>query len=211
MRRTALVTLFLFLFSTLAFAGTFGETDLSDAGDPDGWSGISYLSGYGSIPAGEQVTSWEFYADADRADGVHNAQPVVIRDDGTELSIFDAGPVSSPTAEGIVTNAWGSAAIPGDGASYYAGAWQWNTGVNNEAGGLIPFAGAGGLGMAQIDLDGTTFVPAAGEVLPAAGHASAADGRAYQFAFTTAVPEPSGLGLGLAAALGAIAFIRRRR
>jgi hypothetical protein len=60
------------------------------------------------------------------------------------------------------------------------GVWQWNEGVNNNAGGTIAFAGSGGGGMFQQDVDGT--LGAAGVALGNAvsgGHASGAGGRDY--------------------------------
>ena len=75
---------------------------------------------------------------------------------------------------------WDSTAIPDDGNTYQPAFYQWNAGVNNEAGGVVSFAGAGGSGMAQTDVDATTYTPSVGDDLSEPGHASGADGRAYQ-------------------------------
>ena len=201
------------LLAISANADTIGESPVEGGGSVDGWSGITYLSGYGSIPAGHSVTSWEYYADEGRADGTRSVQPLIIREDAGDasLSVWGVGPVSKPEAGGVDSETWGSDTIPDDGSNYYAGVWQWADGVDDTDGGTIPFNGAGGSGMSQVNLDGTTYVPAAGDALDAPGHSAGVDGRAYQFNFTTAVPEPGTAALaGIAMLLGGM-MLRRRK
>ena len=180
------------LAATSANAAVIGEDPLEGGGSPDGWSGLSYLTDdYPEIPVGEGVATFNYYAVGDRANGDGNIQPVIVRDDAGVLSVWDVGPVDTPLEEGEQSVAWNSSPIPGDGASYYAGIWQWRTGVDDTEGGLVPFNGDGGSGMMQINLDGTTYVPAAGDPLDAPGHMSAPGGRAYQFNFETSIIEPA--------------------
>ena len=198
------------LFATSVQAAEIGETgDLAD-GSVDGWSGISVMDGYGSIPAGDAVTTVNFYGSDARADGTRHVQPLIVMNDGTTSTIWDVGPVMTATA-GLNSGAWASNAVPDDGNSYWAGFWQWAEGVNNTDGGVVSFADAGGSGMFQEDEDGTSYVPAIGDEV-ASGHASAAGGRAYQFNVSTAaVPEPSSIVLTICAALGACGVLRRRK
>ncbi|MDA0812719.1 MAG: PEP-CTERM sorting domain-containing protein [Verrucomicrobia bacterium] len=66
--------------------------------------------------------------------------------------------------------------------------------------------------MFQVNKVGTSYVPAAGEELIAAGHASGAGGRNYAFNFQGgAIPEPSVATLLLAVAGVLGIFARRRR
>ena len=106
----------------------------------------------------------------------------------------------------------GSAEFGGDaGTTYLGGVYQRRAGVDDDAGGVIPFAAAGGAGMFQINVDGSSYTPTVGEELAAAGHASGADGRNYAFNFQgDAIPEPS-VPIFLTAALGLLGFLRRRR
>ncbi len=190
-----------------ASADVIGEDPLSDEGTPDGWSGISIMNGYGGIPAGQNVVTVNYGANVDRADGSRHIQPLIAKEEGGEYTIWEVGPVETPTGGGS-SFSWTSATIPGDGNTYHPAVWQWADGVDNEAGGTIPFAGAGGSGMFQSDRDGTSYVPAVGDPLDA-GHASGADGRAYQMNFVT-VPEPGAIVLAALAILP-LTCLRRRK
>ena len=175
---------------------------------PDGWSGVSVLSGYGGLPAGEGVVSGNYYASADRADGNHNIIPLIVREEGGAFAIWDIGPTQTPDAPGDHAFDWSSQVVPADGAAYHPAIWQWNEGVDNEAGGLVPFSGSGGSGMFQMDQDGTSYVPTIGDPVTD-GHSSGADGRAYQFNLITAVPEPGSVLLLISGLLG-LFFIGRQ-
>jgi len=198
---------FVLAFAMNASAGTVGAPNPLSLGESvDGWSGISVMDGAGAIAAGESVSAFSYYA-ADRAAGNHFVQPLVAKNDGTTWTIFDVGPVST-AAPGLNTGAWSGATIPSDGSTYAAGFWQWNAGVDDTDGGIVTFAGAGGAGMFQENEDATSYVPAVGDEI-VSGHASGADGRAYQFNVNT-VPEPSSLVLALLAGLGITAIARRK-
>ena len=194
--------------AAFANADVIGEPGPFGTGDVDGWSGITVMEGYGSIPAGQNVSGYNYFAHEDRADGNHHVQPLVVKDEGGAFSIWEVGPVSTPNAGGDHSGAWTSATVPDDGNRYLAAFWQWNEGVNNEAGGVVPF-GSGGAGMFQHDADGTSYVPAAGDPVTL-GHSSGAGGRSYQFNLET-VPEPSSIVLALFAGLGFTALVRRRK
>ena len=188
-------------------ADIIGEDPLSDDGSPDGWSGISIMNGYGGIPAGQNVVTVNYGANVDRADGTRHIQPLIAKEEGGLYTIWEVGPVETPMGGGS-SFSWTSSAIPDDGNTYHPAVWQWAEGVDDDAGGTIPFAANGGSGMFQSNRDGTTYVPAVGDDLDQ-GHASGADGRAYQMNFET-VPEPTGLVLAALAILP-LACLRRRR
>jgi hypothetical protein len=191
-------------------AAVVGEASPLADGTPDGWSGITIMNGYGGIPAGEMVTTVNYYASQGRADGNHNVQPVIAKQVGGAYTIWDIGPVATPATAGEHSFAWQSQVIPNDGNLYHPGFWQWQNGVDNTDGGLVAF-GDGGSGMFQQDQDGTSYVPAIGDDLTTnAQHSSGAGGRAYQFNFTTAVPEPGSIAL-TALAIVPLALGYRRR
>lgn len=194
--------------AAVSHAAVVGEPGPFADGSVDGWSGITVMDGYGVLPAGEAVTTVNYYASDGRADGAHSVQPLIAKLDGAGgATVWDIGPVSTPTAGGEQMIAWDSLTIPDDGASYVPGFWQWNEGVDDTDGGLVPFGDAGGSGMFQSNKDGTSYVPAVDDVIDS-GHASGAGGRAYQMNFTTAVPEPA---TALLAALGVLPFLMFRR
>ena len=192
--------------SAAANAAVVGEPGPFADGSVDGWSGITVMDGYGSLPAGESVSTVNYYASPGRADGNHSVQPLIAKIDADGASIWDVGPVSTPDAGGDQTIDWTSMTIPDDGATYAVAFWQWNEGVNNTDGGLVPFAGDTGSGMFQADQDGTTYVPAVGDEI-VSGHASGAGGRGYQMNFVT-VPEPA---TAVMALLGLLPFLLVRR
>lgn len=189
-------------------ADIIGEVPLTDVGTPDGWSGITVMDGYGGIPAGQNVVTVNYGAVADRADGTRHIQPLIAKEEGGAYTIWEVGPVDTPTSGGVYSVPWTSSAIPNDGNTYHPAVWQWEDGVDNVTGGTIPF-GDGGSGMFQSDRDGTTYVPAAGDPLDA-GHSSGAGGRSYQLNFET-VPEPHAVVLAALAILPFICLRRRKK
>ncbi len=190
-------------------AAVVGEPSPLADGSVDGWSGVTVMNGYGGLPAGEMVTTASYYAAAGRADGSHVVQPLIAKEEGGAFTIWDVGPTSTPTTEGDNSVAWGSKVVPDDGNVYHPAFWQWNEGVDDTDGGMVAFGDAGGSGMFQQNEDGTSYVPAIGDEL-AAGHASAAGGRAYQFNYTTAVPEPGTIVLAVLAVFPLAMGLRRR-
>lgn len=190
-----------------ANADVIGESPLGVGGSVDGWSGLTVMDGYGSIPAGQSVSAFSFYTEPGRDAGTHSVQPLVIKNEGGAHSIWAVGP-ATVAGVGENTGAWSTDAIPADGNDYYAGFWQWNDGVNNDAGGAVSFAASGGSGMFQEDEDGTSYVPAIGDEV-VGGHSSGEGGRAYQFNLTT-VPEPTSIVLVVLAGLGCTWFVRRK-
>ncbi|MCA9214441.1 MAG: hypothetical protein KDB27_15325 [Planctomycetales bacterium] len=184
MRRILTGTVVLCL-AAAANAATVGEAQPFADGAVDGWSGISVLDGYGGLPAGDAVTAVNYYASPGRADGNHSVQPIIAENAGGNWSIWAVGPVDTPAAGGDYSIPWSTAAIPSNGNTYHPGFWQWNAGVDDADGGLVPFGDGTGSGMIQHNEDGTSYVPAIGNALTAQ-HASGAGGRAYQINFETA-------------------------
>lgn len=198
-----------------------GLDPLTDNGGADGWSGVTVLDT--PIAGAGQITDWAFHTDDDAraatiATGEHYVTPLLVGRDNVSgaVSILGVGAEVQINVAGVHQQAFGlatgSADFGGDaGTTYLGGVFQRRAGVDDDAGGIIPFAGAGGGGMFQINVDGTTYAPTAGEELAVAGHASGADGRNYAFNLQgDAVPEPS-VPLFLTAALGLFGFLRRRR
>jgi hypothetical protein len=207
-----------FVLIGMANAATvIGDGDASpfaSAGNPDGWSGITVLESaiIDSTTEGGgllQATEVSMLAGAGRAGGTHHFIPLLVN---SLNEIAWIGPQLTPTVEGLNTFAIaGAATIDVTSATYRLGVWQWNEGVNNNAGGTIAFAGSGGGGMFQQDVDGT--LGAAGVTLGGAvsgGHASGAGGRDYHIDLTVApIPEPSIFPLIALSGLGLL--LRRRR
>ena len=172
---------------TTATAGIIGHNPYSDEGQPDRWSAVSVMYGY-RIPAGQRITSVNYGASADRADGTRYIQPLIARERDGDYSIWAVGPVETPMGGGSSIS-WISSTIPNDGYTYHPAIWQWADGVDDTNGGTIPYAASGGRGMFQSNRNGMSYVPLVGESLDIE-YASGAGGRAYQMHFVT-VPEPS--------------------
>ena len=182
----------------------FGREDLVDEdgfpiddGNADGWSGITVIET--PIPTHEGantglVTQWNYITDDGRIDGVefeeHHVTPLLIKydPDDDEYTIVGVGAEHTPSEEGAQLEIpfgleKGSAAFEAGGdTTYHIAVWQRREGVNNEAGGVIPFAGAGGPGMFQMDQDGTSYEPEVDDPVTR-GHQSGEDGRNYSFNF----------------------------
>lgn len=212
--RYVLVLLVTVLFSAASLnADTVGESPLAGGGTPDGWSGISVLSdGYGGLPAGQSVSTFNYYAADGRAAGENNVQALIAKQEGDVYTIWEVGPIGTPDGAGEYSIDWGSSIVPDDGNSYHPAIWQWRTGHDDANGGLVPFNGSGGSGMFQQNQNGAEYVPEVGNELYPAGqqHSSGGGGRAYQFNFETVVPEPSTAMLA-ALALIPILCMRRKR
>ena len=190
--------------------------NFASGGNPDGWSGVSVLEtaviDNNTDPgAGEmfRVDEVSMFAGAGRATGTNHFQALLVNG-ANEIAWI--GPTLTPTADGY--NAFqisGAPLIPAAGGPYRLGVWQWNDGVDDTAGGTVAFAGAGGGGMFQQNLNGTLGegAIAVGQAV-SGGHASGAGGRDYHIDMAvTRVPEPSIFPLIALGGLGL--FLRRRR
>ena len=176
--------------ATIAGAATIisdgAARPFATGGNPDGWSGITVLEtaiiDSTTDPAGAgdliEITEVSMLAGAGRAGGTHYFIPLLVN---SLNEIAWIGPQLTPTVEGLNTfSVTGADLVDVTAETYRLGVWQWNEGVNNTAGGTIAFAGSGGGGMFQQDVDGT--LGAAGVALGNAvsgGHASGAGGRDY--------------------------------
>jgi hypothetical protein len=198
-------------------ATVIGDGDASpfaSGGNADGWSGITVLESAVISSATEgggqlQATGVTMLAGAGRAGGTHHFMPLLVN---SLNEIAWVGPQLTPTVDGLNTFAiTGAPTIDVTGGDLRLGVWQWNEGVNNTNGGTIAFAGSGGGGMFQQDVNGT--LGAAGVAVGnavASGHASGAGGRDYHIDLTVApIPEPSVFPLIALSGLGLL--LRRRR
>ncbi len=190
----------------------------ASGGSPDGWSGVSVLEtaiidsttvdGVGTLV---EITEVSMLAGADRAGGTHHFAPILI-DSSNQIAWI--GPELTPTQPGHnVFPVTGAELIDVTTETYRLGVWQWNEGVDDNAGGTIAFAGGGGGGMFQQNLNGTLGAGAIEIGQDVAGgqqHASGAGGRDYNISVTvSAIPEPSVFPLIALSGLGLL--LRRRR
>ncbi len=217
-------TLLPLLFATAAIGTTHAAVVVGDGADrpfssagADGWSGVSVLNaavidentdpGTGDSFEINEVSMWA--ADG-RAGGSNHFQALLVN---AADQVVWASPQLTPT----ISNGHNVFALDGDpisaaGGPYRLGVWQWNDGVDDVNGGTVAFAGSGGEGMFQINVDGTLGanpVPL-GTTLPAAGHNAGPGGRDYHIDIAVSrVPEPTIFPLLALSGLGLL--IRRRR
>ena len=176
--------------------GDGAERPFDTGGSPDGWSGITVLEtaiiDSSTLPgAGDLVEILEvsMLADAGRAGGTHHLIPLLVN---SANEIAWIGPELTPTQSGHnIFPITGADQIDVSTETYRLGVWQWNEGVNNSAGGTIAFAGSGGGGMFQQDIDGTLGAAGVsiGHVVTT-GHSSGAGGRDYQIDVLVGTSEP---------------------
>ncbi len=188
--------------------------DNASPGNPDGWSGITVLESaiIDSTTEGSnllQATAVSMHAGDDRAAGSHHFIPLLVN---AANEIAWLGPELTPTQGGLNTFAVaGAATIDVTGGPLRLGVWQWNDGVDDASGGTIAFAGSGGGGMFQANVNGT--LGAAGVALGntvTSGHAAGVGNRDYHIDLTvSAIPEPSVFPLIALSGLGLL--LRRRR
>ena len=172
------------------------DGEVIDDGGPDGWSGISVIET--PIPESDDgqtqgtVSSWNYITDSGRVGSVENLEyhvtPLLIESDGDEYRIAAVGEAHTPSEGGAqlgipFTPIDGSAEfdVSGD-LTYHIAVLQQREEVDNGNGGVIPFAGAGGPGMFQMDTPGPDHEPAVGDPIDR-GHESAEGGRNYSFNF----------------------------
>ncbi len=177
--------------ATIAGAATIigdgAERPFATGGSPDGWSGISVLEtaiidsdtvpGVGDLV---EITEVSMLAAADRAGGSHHLQAILI-DSSNQIAWIS--PELTPTQVGHnVFPIIGADLVDVSAETYRLGVWQWNEGVDDNAGGTIAFAGGGGGGMFQQNLNGTLGAGAISIGHDVAGgqqHNSGAGGRDY--------------------------------
>ncbi|MCA9217845.1 MAG: PEP-CTERM sorting domain-containing protein [Planctomycetales bacterium] len=182
--------------------GLVGTDNVHNGGNVDGWSGLTVMHGH-SIPAGEKVETVNYYTADNRSaeveDGLYNFVPIIVKQedgslDGGEgiFSIFEVGPHHKPEVPGEQSFDWSSMEIPDDGSFYHPAMLQWQDDLDDSNGGVVSFAGNGGTGMVQYNVDTSFYAPDdLGEVeegLELNGlqtHTSGANGRQYQFNFIT--------------------------
>lgn len=208
--------------STTSFGATLlagvSDMDMAD-GEVDGWSGITALSVPISGGPVVEITDFSFYASEGRADGSRHLTPLILTRPlgsaamdpatiigiGAEVQVTDPGLNNHPFS---VTMGATTLDLNNGTDEFLAGFWQRADGVDDEAGGVVAFASAGGSGMFQRNEDGTTYVPSIGDPVDA-GHDSAAGGRNYQFNLEgNVIPEPA---VAWLFALSGFALILRRR
>jgi hypothetical protein len=188
--------------ATIAGAATIiGEGEarpFASGGNPDGWSGVSVLEtaiidsttdpGPGDLI---EITEVSMFAAPDRAGGTHHFAPILI-DSSNQIAWI--GPELTPTQAGHnVFQVTGADLIDVTTETYRLGVWQWNEGVDDAAGGTIAFAGAGGGGMFQQNLNGTLGLDAISighDVSGGQQHSSGAGGRDYHIDVLVGISEP---------------------
>ena len=106
MRRILTSTVLLLRTAIAASAATVGESPLANGGSVDGWSGITVLDGYGGLPAGDAVSTVNYYAADDRDVSTYSVQPIIAQDAGGVVTVWAAGPVSNPAATGENSISW---------------------------------------------------------------------------------------------------------
>ena len=193
-----------------------GQDPLATSNAGDGWSGITVLTTPISAPAATtpsaQVTNWNYWDG--RGNGQVAVTPLLIENVGGVYSVIGVGTPNTAASGGLQSGlsfglTSGTDTVDtASGNTYHAGFFQADPTTPDDANdGTIGYAGAGGLGMFQMNvLD--SFVATPGFVVTS-GHASAAGGRLYNANFEyVPVPEPSLFGL---VGLGGLLLIFRRR
>jgi len=178
--------------ATIAGAATIigdgAERPFATGGNADGWSGISVLEtaiidsttvpGVGDLV---EITEVSMLAAGGRAGGSHHLQAILI-DSSNQIAWIS--PELTPTQDGHnIFPITGAELVDVSAETYRLGVWQWNEGVDDNAGGTIAFAGGGGGGMFQQNLNGTLGAGAISighDVSGGEQHSSGAGGRDYQ-------------------------------
>ena len=150
-----------------------GRDSLIDDGSPDGWSGLfvmePVISGPGGIDLGT-VTTFNFWADSNRADGLHHVTPILVRRSGGAYRIHGIGTSHAPNSPGLQSEAFGLTAGSdqvdmSDSSTYHIAVLQQWDGGDDNGGGLIPFGGSGGGGMFVENTAGPNHVPVVNDVV----------------------------------------------
>ncbi|MCH2064922.1 MAG: lamin tail domain-containing protein [Roseibacillus sp.] len=192
MKLTPLLTLLLLCLILPVPAETViaGRNSLDDNGGTDGWSGLFVMdpaiTGPGGIDLGT-VTTFNFWADSNRADGLHHVTPILVRRSGGDYRVHGIGTPNAPNSPGLKSVSFGltagSAQVDlGDGSTYHIAVLQQWEGGDDNGGGLIPFGGSGGGGMFVENTPGPNHEPAVNDAVRG-DFSSGAGGRNYSFNF----------------------------
>ncbi len=176
--------------------GEGAERPFETGGGADGWSGVSILNSAiidkSTVPGGGdtlEVTEVSMLAAAGRAQGSHHLVPLLIN---SSDEIAWIGPQLTPTQDGHnVFPIEDADLVDVSTETYRLAVWQWNEGVDDSDGGTVAFAGSGGEGMFQQNLDGTLGLDAIsiGDVMTA-GHSAGPGGRDYHIDIAVRNPVP---------------------
>nr|MCS5539409.1 hypothetical protein [Roseibacillus sp.] len=192
---SAFVTLLLLLaYSGVAPAALVihGKDPIDTIGTPDGWSGIaSFTTPIEAPPEGPStgmVVSWTYGVGGGRSQGAH-VTPLLLERDGGVYSIIGIGETREPARDSVFeeefslqegTDTFDTAS----GSTYHMAVLQQRDGGDDNAGGVIPFAGGGGAGMFYQNTVGPSHVASVDDVVSdGQQHASGAGGRHYNIQF----------------------------
>ena len=120
-----------------------GRNSLDDNGGTDGWSGLFVMEPAIAGPEGTDlgtVTTFNFWADAARADGLHHVTPILVRRSGGDYRVHGIGTPNAPNSPGLKSEPFGLTAGSdqvdlGDGSTYHiAVLQQWEGGATTMEG-----------------------------------------------------------------------------
>lgn len=185
-----------------------GRDPLVDDGTPDGWSGLFVMTPPIAGPEGineGMVTTFNYWAEASRADGRHEVTPILVRRSEGAYRVFGVGTKRVPDSPGPKSVPFelveGSDRVDlSDGSTYHIAVLQQWEGGDDNSGSLIPFGNSGGGGMFVENTRGPDHVPLIGDEI-ASDYSSGSGRRHYSFNFAVeflANPQPPGdIGLAL--------------
>ena len=212
--------------SSAAYAETVihGPDPVVDAGGPDGWSLLNVFTDPIVAPSPTNtvgmMTTVNYWAD--RGDGAHRIQPLLVKNEGGVYTIIGVGTEHAADANGLHTIPFGltegtdtfDTSTPG--VTYHSAVLQQVDGGDQEragdlinTGATIPFGGPGNA-LAQ-DTVGPNHDPNPGDVVTA-GHTTALRGYAYSVEIDfPPIPEPSTMILAWIGLFGLLSYAFRRR
>ena len=169
-----------------------GKDPIDTIGTPDGWSGIaSFTTPIEAPPEGPStgmVVSWTYGVGPGRSQGAH-VTPLLLERDGGVYSIIGIGETREPARDSVFeeefslqegTDTFDTAS----GSTYHMAVLQQRDGVDDNAGGVIPFGGGGGGGMFYQNTVGPNHVASVDDVVSdGQQHASGPGGRHYNIQF----------------------------
>lgn len=187
-----LLLLLLLLVPTWTVAETViaGRDPLIDDGTPDGWSGLFVMTPPITGPEGIDqgaVTTFNFWAEASRADGRREVTPILVRRSEGKYRVFGIGATTKPTSPGLKSVPFGL--VEGsdrvdltDGSTYHIAVLQQWEGGDDNGGSLIPFSNVGGGGMFVQNTRGPDHVTMIDDEI-ISNYASGSGRRHYSFNF----------------------------